>query len=95
MGSSRACAKPAASPHRREMGTGKLDPPTLGGKLMVWSPQEEKALAALCILCIHLFWQVFTPHGSLMAAPLLGFGFTGGNAGRASSRVTLMAATQR
>lgn len=30
-----------------------------------------------------------------ITAPLLGFGFTGGNAGQASNRVTLLAATQR
>lgn len=30
-----------------------------------------------------------------MAAPFLGFGFTGGDAGQASNRVALLAAAQR
>ncbi|KAM7024227.1 PML-RARA-regulated adapter molecule 1 isoform 3-T3 [Acridotheres tristis] len=70
--------------------------------MMMLSPLggPGEAQAFCCLLCpscqcIPAPEEVFTPHGILTAAPLPGFGFTGGNAVPASNRITLLAATQR
>lgn len=101
MGSSGARAEPAAPMHGRamgfsaalQMGTGNPDPPPAQGANSGFGARRRKLLL-LFQSCV-LSQRVSAPYSSLMAAPLPGFGFTGGDAARASNRVALLAAAQR
>jgi len=75
------------------MGRGNPDPLRAQGESSGLGPRRRKLL--LLFESGVPSQRVSTAYSSLTAAPLPGFGFTGGDAGRASNRVAVLAAAQR